>query len=141
MDEGTELPLDALVELVETPDNSETLSKVTCRVGRCELERLLLVLLLLLWLDAVADNDVPVEELELEPLPVLMRTFLGAVLSPGRMYSTPGKGQVWVIRDDIARGSGTNAGAVFVGFCWRILSVMVLVKFFSGLGIASVRGS
>lgn len=44
-DEATELPLDALVELAEVPDSSETLSKVTCRTGRCG--RLLLVLLLL----------------------------------------------------------------------------------------------
>ena len=50
MDEATELPLDALVELIEAPDSSERLSKVTCRTGRCEPGRLLLAPLLLLLL-------------------------------------------------------------------------------------------
>lgn len=45
-EEGTVLPLDATVELADTLDSSETLSKVTCRVGRWG--RLLSVLLLLL---------------------------------------------------------------------------------------------
>lgn len=111
------LPVDALVELIETPDSSETLSKATCRVGRCELDRLLLVLLLLLLLSRLdvvaADDEAPVDDAEFGALPVLVRTCLWAVLSPGRMYSTPGKPQVGV-RDAIVGWFVVGTGILLV---------------------------
>lgn len=146
VEEATELPLDALVELADTVDSSETLSKVTCRIGRWARARLLLVLLLLSQLGVVADDsDVAVDEEELELLPVLWREFLWTVLSLGQMYSTPGKAQVWDVRDDIVSSSGViDTGMLF--WCLVNLKGIALVSddfsqiLFSGFGIALAGG-
>lgn len=113
VEEGTVLPLDARVELADTLNSSETLSKVTCRVGLSG--RVLVVVLVLLSSleDVTDDSDVLVDEAELDLL--RGRGALLALLSPGQIYSTPGKFQIWDVRDAIVSGStSVDTGSVLV---------------------------